>query len=413
MSTTLQFTMKTDQDLIPAEMPAQRVIEMAIQAPLSAQKTSRQPLNLALVIDRSGSMAGEKLEYVKQAAIHVLDLLQAQDRAALVVFDDEINLLAPSQPVTEDNRQEIRRAIQSLRSGRSTNLFDGWLTGCQEAAAAAAEDMLTRTLLLTDGEANEGITNLEAIAKHAYQLAARGVSTSTFGVGHGFNEHLLEAMSNQGRGNFYYIAAPAQIPNLFQREFQELQSASVRDVSIILQLPPQVNIQLLGGWHSEYQAGTLRIDLGSMSAGRQQELYVKVLTPPSAQNEQLFFKAKVTARLESGEDVQAEAEIIFRYSSQAEAAAEPKRQDVLERFASVDIAHSAAEALKLERQGENARASQVVRQALMANAPHADPAEAARYEDMAQRMERGMNEADRKSSHYNTYNLKQRRPDSK
>ena len=140
---------------------------------------------------------------------------------------------------------------------------------------------------------------------------------------------------------------------------------------------------------------------------------MRILTPPAALNEQLVFKANMTGKSEDGDEVQAEAQVTFRYSSQEDVASEPKRQDVLQRFASVDMANSAAEALKLERKGENARASQVVRQALMANQPHSNPSEAARYEDMARRMERGMNEGDRKASHYDTYNLKQRRPDSK
>jgi Ca-activated chloride channel homolog len=409
---TLHFAMKTDQDLIPAGLPAQRIIEMVVQAPQAVVKSQRPPLNLALVIDRSGSMAGEKLEYVKQAALHVLDLLQAQDRAALVAFDDEINLLAPSMPVTDENRAEMRRAIQPLRAGRSTNLSEGWLTGCQEAATSAGEGILTRTLLLTDGQANEGIIDLEELAKHAHQLAVRGVSTSTFGVGHGFNEHLLEAMSNQGDGNFYYIESPADIPNLFRQEFQELSSVTLREVSITIQLPPQVDVQVLGGWRSSCSEGVLRIDLGSLTAARPQEVYVRVLTPPAGQDEQIELEAVVSGMAESGEQVQSEAEVIFRCASPQEVYAEPKREEVLQRFASVEIADVATQALKLERLGENARASKLVRQTMTANLAHMDPAQADRYEQMANRMEHGMNEGDRKSTHFDSYNLKRRR-DSK
>jgi Ca-activated chloride channel homolog len=409
MNTALQFSINTDQDLIPAGMPAQRVIEIMLQAPQAAANHNRQRLNLALVIDRSGSMAGEKLEYVKQAAAHVLALLQSQDRAALVAYDDRTTLLAPSQPVTDNNRREMEMAVRTLRSGSTTNLSDGWLAGCQEAAAAANEGMLTRTLLLTDGLANEGITDHEELAKHARELAIRGISTSAFGVGQGFNEHLLEAISNQGGGNFYYIETPSEIPGLFQQEFKELESVSLKDVRVTLPIPPLVNAEVLGGWRSECHNGELSIDLGSMTAGRQQAFYVRVLTPPAGQNEQLAFKASVTGKGENGVELQAEAEVVFRYASQEEAASEPKRQDVLQRFAVVDLADAATEALKLERMGQNDQAGRRVRQALAAHQDHTDPSEASRYEQMARRMEHGMNELDRKASHYDSYKFKRGR----
>jgi Ca-activated chloride channel homolog len=406
---TLQLSLNTDQDLIPVGVPAQRVIEIIIQAPQAGAQTSRQPLNLALVIDRSGSMSGEKLEYVKRAAEHVLDLLQSQDRAALVAYDDEVTLLAPSQPVTDANRREMVAAVRRLRAGSMTNLGEGWLTGCQEAAASAGEGLLTRALLLTDGLANVGITGLEELSQHARELSRRGISTSTFGVGHGFNEHLLEAMSNQGGGNFYYIEAPSEIPTIFRQEFRELESISLRSVQVIIQLPPQVHAEVLGGWRAEITAGVLRIDLGDLTAGRRQEVYVKVLTPPADLLQELVFKAQVSGQDESGAALSAGAQALFRCASPEEAAVEPKRQEVLERFAAVDLADAATEALKLERMGERAQASRLVRQSLQAHQAHAAPAQAARYEQMADRMEHGMSEGDRKAQHYDNYLTKKRR----
>jgi Ca-activated chloride channel homolog len=406
---TKQFTMHTDQDLIPSATPAQRVIELALQAPQSSGSRASQPLNLALVIDRSGSMSGGKLEYVKQAAEHVLDLLQSQDRAALVAYDDEVILVAPSQPVTLENRREMTRALRALRPGGMTNLSDGWFTGCQEAAGAAQDGMLSRTLLLTDGLANEGITDLEELAQHARQLSVRGISTSTFGVGHGFNEHLLEAMSNQGSGNFYYIETPSDIPSIFRREFQELESVTLRDASISLQIPPQVDVQVLGSWRHACSRGMLRIDLGSLNAGRQLEVYVRVLTPPCASAGELVFQAQLIGKDENGAELVSEAGVVFRYASQAEVAVDPRRMDVLERYASVEMADVATEALKLERMGERRKSSQLVRQNLDANRHAMSPAQASRYEEIADRMEHGLSEADRKAQHANNYNIKRRR----
>jgi Ca-activated chloride channel family protein len=412
MTDTLELTLTTDQDLIPREVPAQRILEIAVQAPDAAVQAQRPALNLALVLDRSGSMHGEKLEYVKQAALQVLDLLQPQDRVALVSYDDEVNLLSPSLPVTPANREELRRCIRPLQSGGSTNLSGGWLAGCQEVAAAAGSSgaTLNRALLLTDGLANCGIQDLEELAVHARELASRGITTSTFGVGRDFNEHLLEAMSNQGKGSFYYIESPAQLPGMFAREFSELAAVTAEDVQIVVEVPAGVSAEVLGGWRVEQiSGGQVRISIGNLYAGRRQELYVRLLTPPAQGQDELVISAAATAKGLEGKTYDEHRSWTLRYAPRAEADAAPVRTDVRARFAGVDLAHTANEALKLERKGQRDEASKLLQQSIEANRPCAAPATIREYENMSNRMKRGMDEADRKHSHVSTYEQKQRR----
>jgi Ca-activated chloride channel family protein len=257
--------------------------------------------------------------------------------------------------------------------------------------------------------ANEGITDLEELARHARELAVRGVSTSTFGVGEGFNEHLLEAMSDQGGGNFYYIETPAEIPALFGREFKELAAVTAREVEIVLELPPQVHAQLLGGWRVECSPGQMRIFVGDLYSGRQQEVYVKLLTPPAGDLSQLSLRAKAFGKGEGGQQYESQAEAALRYAPQAEAEAAPSKRDMLERFARVDLAETANEALKLERRGENEKANRLLEQSIEANRPYVAPSQADDYHQLSERMKQGMDEADRKQSHYNSYNQKRRR----
>ncbi len=404
-----QLELNTDQALIASEVPSQRVLEIAVQAPEALESVQRPVLNLALVLDRSGSMAGDKLTYVCQAAVHVLELVSPNDRVALVAYDDHVDLLSPSRPVTSENRAELKRAIYALRPGNSTDLSGGWLTGCEEVAAAATEGSINRALLLTDGLANAGITDLEELARHARELAARGITTSTFGVGQGFNEHLLEAMSNQGAGNFYYIEMPLEIPSLFEREFKELAAVTVRDVEITLDVPAKVSVQVLGGWRSETQTNPLRVFLGNLTSSRRQEVYLKLLTPPESAGGDLVFTVRAIGKGEAGDLLEAKADMTFHYTSQGEAAAAPRRVDVLERYAPVDLAEAANEALKLERKGEKDKASRLLKQSLNENRPFMPAPSAATYDRLSERMAQGMDEDDRKASHYNTYNQKRRR----
>ncbi|NJD59286.1 MAG: VWA domain-containing protein, partial [Anaerolineae bacterium] len=396
----LNIQLNSDKSLISKENTTQRILEIRVQAPEASKDDRRPDINLALVLDRSGSMNGAKLEYVKQAACHVLEQLQAQDQVALVVYDDTIQVLAHSMKVTHGNRFEIKQLISSITSGNMTNLRDGWLTGCREIAAAAGEGTINRTMLLTDGLANVGQTDPEILAQHAFELYKDSISTSTFGVGHGFNEHLLEAMANRGGGNFYYIERPERIVKIFLKEFEELIGITVRKVEVKIDLPMSMDWQVLGGWAAEYKDGSLHIYLGDMLSGRLQDLYVKLQVPAGAAADELKLNAKVFSQGQPGQVFEGQAETSFRYASGKEVEEAAVNQEVMQRFSVVELADAATEALKLERRGEREAANQLLTQQINLSRPYVSAQDSSNYEDMSARMKRGMDEADRKHSQW-------------
>jgi Ca-activated chloride channel family protein len=407
---TLNLRLNTDAELIPLGHGASRILELTVQAPGVLTQENRPALNLALVLDRSGSMRGGKLAYARQAASHVLDLLQEQDSVALVAYDDEINLLSPSVRVTSDVRNDLKRRISRLEPGGSTNLSGGWLEGCREAAAGASEGSLNRALLLTDGQANVGILDLEELSRHARELSRRGVSTSTFGVGDGFNEHLLEAMSNQGGGNFYYIANPGAIPEIFQREFKELAAVTARDVELMIYFPAEWRLDVPGGWRTEFSEGRLRIFLGSLYANQIQEINIRLRIPAGDEPVEKVLTATVTGAGEQAQVFNSRLEARFQVVDPAVAASAAVRNEVVQHFALVYVAEIANESLKMERRGDNQRASELLKRVLAEFQPYLAQSDYETYIHTADRMLQGMDEMDRKASHYNSYNQKRHKP---
>ena len=189
---------------------------------------SRPPLRLALVLDRSGSMAGPKLAVAQRCAAWLTERLRPQDEFALISFDDEVRLDAPLAPVNSS----LRGVIASLRPGGTTNLSGGWLKGLEQLRPAPSEGV-RKILLLTDGQANVGITDHPALALLA-KTAAGGerIGTTTIGIGSDFDEELLTRMADAGGGNAHYAETADAAPAIFSRELDGLTQVAAQNVSV-------------------------------------------------------------------------------------------------------------------------------------------------------------------------------------
>ncbi|NET47968.1 MAG: HDIG domain-containing protein [Merismopedia sp. SIO2A8] len=152
-------------------------------------KSPRRDLNLSLVIDRSGSMAGDPLHHALKAAESVVDQLDPSDTLSVVVYDDSVD--TPVVPGPVENKSALKHSIQRIRAGGITNLSGGWLKGCEYVKSGMNPQKINRVLLLTDGRANMGIRDPNVLITTAGQKAEEGIVTSTLGFAQGFNEDLL------------------------------------------------------------------------------------------------------------------------------------------------------------------------------------------------------------------------------
>lgn len=404
----LSMEIKADLNMASSDAGCERVVEVAVTAPVEEKLDVRPPLNLALVIDRSGSMGGQKIEYTRQAALQILDSLKEKDRVAIVVYDNEILVLSPAVEASKENLAALRRQVKALEARGSTDLGGGWLRGCECIAEEMPEGALTRALLISDGLANVGITDLEELGMHARALLQRDVVTSTFGVGLDFNEQLLEHMANMGGGRFSFIESPLMIPEILLREFGELSTVTAKKVEIELSLPRGTKVYVPGGWSRQDSGDRVRLQVGDLTSGQRREVYLQFLLDPQTGKE-VILPVIARAGSVSGDVMEAQGSLALRCAPQVEVQSAPVDDGLMKRFAEVMVADAGSEAIKLERQGKREEAAALLEQVLEKFRRWLPEKLAREYEGTKLHMKMGRDEYSIKSSHAVWYDTKQRR----
>lgn len=263
------------------------------------------PLDLSIVLDRSGSMAGGKLESVKRATELVLQYLGERDRLSLVSYNQEVTVDVLPGSVTQTRKQAITKAVKALQADGYTNLSGGWLQGCRLVVESEpglvsrvwqrisgqtetsdhtvdSPQRIKRVLLLTDGLANRGVTDQTRLAAMARQKRAGDISTTAVGVGFGFDEDLLTGMAAEGGGNFYFaddVADPDQMAHIFSQELKGLLQVVGQNLVITLILSAEVGeMRQLNSYPVADQEGTFVFRLGDLHADETKSLLVEIST---------------------------------------------------------------------------------------------------------------------------------------
>lgn len=277
--------MKTSILLDHEPIPVGRVVRLLLKLEAETSgRTDRLPLNLSLVLDRSGSMWGGKLEAARAAAALLVRRLSPEDVVSVVAYDDEVRTVA--EPAKGAAQAALPRQIESIESGGSTNLSGGWLRGRELVARNRLENGVNRVILLTDGLANVGITDahrLTGLASHAKQ---ENVTTTTIGFGADYNEHALRAMADAGGGNTYYIEHADQAASIFADELQGLLDLGAQNVSV--EIRPAHATQLVAVHHdypSQQTGEMIRVELGDLYAREPKPLLAEFLVSDAGDNE--------------------------------------------------------------------------------------------------------------------------------
>jgi Ca-activated chloride channel family protein len=272
MTTALHISTEWERPALPTGDGAATLM-IRIVAPVTNERTAttRSAVDLAFIIDRSGSMDGRPIELAKQAVSQAAGMLDRRDRAALVVYDDHIDLIHPLSPVDSRNRNELRLGLAHVDARGSTNLCDGGLTGCRELARhdtpAGRGERIRRAILLTDGLANVGERSPAVIFRHATELRQRGISTTTLGMGTNFDDSLLSGMAEAGGGNYVYLESASQLAHTFERELGRLTAIAATRLNLRLRLPDGLHGELVSRFPIERSGHRFDIAIDDLVAG--------------------------------------------------------------------------------------------------------------------------------------------------
>jgi len=336
------------------------------------QHANRPPIGLSFVIDRSGSMSGNRIEAARVAAARAVERLHPDDVVSVVAFDDLIETIAP--PERRARQHNLVQTLLQLDTRGSTNLSGGWLRGREHMQQAlgligSLPGSSRRILLLTDGHANMGITEPSTLVELARTARSMGITTTTVGVGDGYDDTLLRAMADAGGGNAWYIERPDQSEDVLAEELGNLLSVCAQGLTVKLALDEAVTLVVL---HSDWPtvtpaAGTFQFDLGDLYAAEPKPLLLELFVPVERLELLKTDVTPIATMSVSADVITAAGGVEHRVSHLPIASSlEGQQQMVPEIEMAVLLAHAARareEAARLQRAGEADSAEQIMREA--------------------------------------------------
>lgn len=240
-------------------------------------KADRTPANIAIVLDKSGSMRGEKLARAKEAANLAIDLLNEQDIVSVISYDSVVDVLIPATRVSD--KKKIKQAIHNMRANASTALFAGVSKGAAEVRKFMDQERVNRVILLSDGQANIGPSSATELGELGASLGKDGLSVTTIGLGAGYNEDLMANLAGFSDGNHAFVEKAEDLAKVFQYEFGDVLSVVAQDVTLKIECEDGVKPIRLLGRNGTIQGQTVTTRLNQLYSEQEKYVLLEVEVP--------------------------------------------------------------------------------------------------------------------------------------
>jgi Ca-activated chloride channel family protein len=395
----MKINIRMDHSVVPAQANSVVHILLAITAPEAASGQCRPEVNIAAVIDRSGSMAGPKLEYAKRAVCSLIEQLAPHDRFSLVAFDDQV--LPLIEGVLVKDKEALSGLVGHIVSGGNTNLSGGWLKGIELVNRAPSKAPVRAVMLLTDGQANCGILELtQLVSIGAGASKEQAIRTTCLGLGEGFNEDLLKGIASGSGGRFHYIESPELAPEIFGEELGGLLGTVAQNVEVGFDFADGITgVAQLTGFPWKIKDSACKLQVGDFHAGQTKNVLLAVVLPAVADVSDMLvatLEVTYTEILKESIEIKCQKQSLIVQVSNAIDAARPADPEVLLHIGLQRAAQLRKEAIGKLDQGDIRTATQILkagRDELRSMATGCSKPE--RLEEEAQELERRAGEVHR------------------
>ncbi len=263
----------------------------------ASSTASASPMNLAIVIDRSGSMKGDRIANAMTAAVGMVERMREGDSVTVVSFDTESSVVVPPTVTTASTRPSIAAAIRSIRLGGDTCISCGLEEGMRQLdRTTLGGDRVNRMILLSDGATNHGIRDLGGLRGMAGHMRDRGLSISTIGVDLDFDEKVMAAIASESNGRHYFVANPSGLPAIFSQEFDSLLASVAGDAELSVDLPPGVEVEQVFDRTFRREGSRIIVPFGTFSAKQEKTVLMKLRVPADREGLQPIVDVKLAYR---------------------------------------------------------------------------------------------------------------------
>ena len=244
--------------------------------------TPRPSANVAIVMDKSGSMQGEKIQRAREAAMDALTLLGPEDIVSIITYDSTVSVLVPATKLTD--RESVISKIKAITAGGNTALFGGVSKGAAEIRKFLDKERVNRVILLSDGLANVGPSAPGELGALGASLLKENISVTTLGLGLGYNEDLMVQLGSQSGGNHYFIEQASELADIFRQEFDDVLSVVAQEVHIRITIPEGIRPVRVLGNDADINGQQVVTRLASIYSRQNKHVVVEVETPSSDPN---------------------------------------------------------------------------------------------------------------------------------
>lgn len=295
MAKTVELTAEVDRPVLLADEAQTVYLRVGLRGCPVEILEERAPVNAAIVIDKSGSMQGRKIEAAKEAAILALHRLKNTDVVSVVLYDSDVEVLVPATKLT--HRERIIRKIRRIQAGGSTALYAGVQAGAEEVRKFKLRcKTVDRVVLLSDGLANVGPDSPRALGKLGANLIDEGISVTTIGLGHGYNEDLMSQLAYKSDGGHYFCEEPDELAGIFDQEFGRAMSVVAQKVIIEIECPKGMRPVRLLGREGIIKGQKVTLDMNHIYSEHEKYVLLEVNAPARDYIDTAFNLADVTVR---------------------------------------------------------------------------------------------------------------------